>query len=94
MPAHQNTGHQFAFAEDILIAPNPSSGDVTVELQEIQTVPGVLIVRNAVGQLISHTEIPAGTSSLVVSSNLWPRGIYQMSVRQGTINKTKMLIRE
>jgi uncharacterized repeat protein (TIGR01451 family) len=82
-------------SKDILLVPNPSSGDFIIRIpQEIES-PHHVIIRNAIGEVVRDLGIFEG-QEIPVKRNHLPSGIYFIAVQDvtdNTMSVRKMILR-
>jgi hypothetical protein len=68
---------------EVLVYPNPASGQVTVELPEPLSSKGEWVLYNGVGQQVFHRGIDRGTTRLDATLHDLPQGLYFWEMWEG-----------
>ena len=80
------------FAEEVKVFPNPSRGEVNIEVTEQFSRGATLALRDMQGRLLQQKELPPGrTHTLDISS--YPAGNYVLSLEKDIYREVKRIIR-
>lgn len=83
-------------ADPIIIYPNPTKNDWTIEINSFNEEEIEIIVNNIEGkQIYSKKELlKIGQNNFTIGNNTYNKGNYILSIRSNTLNHTKKLIKE
>ncbi len=82
--------------ETVNLFPNPlAEGDATIEIVSLQRKDAVIVVYDAIGQLICKKEISVstGVNTYTLATNDWPGAVYYVHIKDAQSSTIKELIK-
>ncbi|MEM6767111.1 MAG: T9SS type A sorting domain-containing protein [Bacteroidota bacterium] len=83
---------QIVFSEEVKVYPNPSRGEVTVELTELFSRGADFSLRDLQGRLLQRQEVPPG-NEVKLDLSAYPAGTYVLSLQKDNNRVVKRIIR-